>query len=785
MTARGAAEACVRLVVGYRVTSLLLLGLAMVLAWTSYGRAVGWDLDAAPVDNGIEIWFLEEDEALKAYQRFQRTFGNDEAVLIAVRDEALWTPAGLTRLGRLSGALGRVPRVRGVTSLSTVLHAGSDAQGALVVERMYRPPVTTPEQAAAVRARVDVDPLYRRELLSEDALTTLVSVQLEAFDDVDRERGPILAALRRTVDEVLAAEGAPDLPRAWGGVGVIHEALNTIVMRDSGVLFGASGVVIVLCLAVALRRASAVALAVLTVYTATTLLVGLYLGLGYRLNMVTMVLPTLVMVIGLTDSIYFITSWYQERDELLAQGLTRREAIVRCVGFCFLPGLFNSVTAAVGFLAFASARMDVIRVMGVFAGAGILLAFVTSVIVCSIGLDLLDPHPRARAAGAGGGPGPAERALAWLSGFVARRRRAVLVASGLLSLVALGGILRLQVDTYTIRYFHDDHPVRQDDAWIEAHYGPYLPLETVVVAGDPHGVSDPAVLRGMEDLQARVEADPQGRVRSAVSLVGVVSRLNEVLDGERRIPDTAEAVEQELLFWDPDRPDDPLRLVDTAHRQARITFRTKNASARSGGELIRDVEAQAAAALPPGAKLVPSGYVPLYVLMIDYLVEGQVWSIATTFLVIVVVIGVMFRSLRYALLAMPANVIPVAGTLGFMGYAGIDLDASTVLIASISLGIAVDDTIHFLFKFRALAEESGDDARAVDETLRTTGVAIAATSLVLALGFAVICLAEVKSVALFGLLTAVTMVSALIGELFVTPAVILTFARRARGRAGA
>ncbi len=784
MTARSAAEACVRLIAGHRAASLLLLALAMVLAWTSYGRAVGWDLDAAPVDNGIEIWFLEDDPALVAYREFQRTFGNDEAVLIALRDEALWTSAGLTRLGRLSEALGRVPRVRGVTSLSTVLHAGSDAEGALVVDRMFRAPVLTADDAAAVRAKVDADPLYRRELLSPDGLTTLVSVQLEGFEDVDRERGPILAALRRTVDEVLAREGAPDLPRAWGGVGVIHEALNTIVMRDSGVLFGASGAVIVLCLAVALRRASAVVMAVLTVYTATTLLVGLYLGLGYRLNMVTMVLPTLVMVIGLTDSIYFITSWYQERDELLAQGLTRREAVVRCVGFCFLPGLFNSVTAAVGFLAFASARMEVIRVMGVFAGVGILLAFVTSVVVCTIGLDVLDPHPRARAgAGAGAGPGPADRALGWISSFVARRRRAVLVAGGLLAIVALGGILRLQVDTYTIRYFHEDHPVRQDDAWIEAHYGPYLPLETVVVAGDPHGVGDPAVLRGMQDLQARVEADPEGRVRSAVSLVGVVSRLNEVLDGEHRLPDSVEAVEQELLLWDPDRPDDPLRLVDGAHRQARITFRTKNASARAGGALIDDVEAQAKASLPPGATLVPAGYVPLYVLMIDYLVEGQVWSLGTTFLVIVVVIGGMFRSLRYALLALPANVIPVAGTLGFMGYAGIDLDASTVLIASISLGIAVDDTIHFLFKFRALAEESGDDARAVDETLRTTGVAIAATSLVLALGFAVICLAEVKSVALFGLLTAVTMVSALIGELFVTPAVILTFARGAKSYA--
>lgn len=763
---RNLAERCVRTIANHRAASLLLLGLALVASWTSYGRAVGWDLDQTPVDNGIEIWFLEDDPALVAHRRFQEAFGNDEAVLLALRLDDLWTPEGLTLVGRLTDALARAPRVRGVTSLASVLHAGSTPDDALLVERLFRPPVRTPEEVAAIRARVEAQPLYRRELLSDDGLTTLLSVQLEAFDQVDRERGAILRALRATTDEVLAAAGRADQRQAWGGIGVTHEALNQIVMRDSSLLFAASGLVILLCLWLALRRLSAVVMAALTVYAATSLLLGLYLGLGLRLNMVTMVLPTLVLVIGLTDSIYFITSWFQERDGLLAQGLDRREAVVRCLGFCFLPGLFNSVTSAVGFMAFGLARMEVIRDMGVFAGVGILLAFVTSVVVCTIGIDLLDPRPPA-------GPDLLPRALAAVTALVARRRRAILALAAALFLVSLAGVLRLQVDTYTIRYFREDHPVRQDDAWIEANYGPYLPVEAVVVADGPHGVTTPEVLRGLEALQARVEADP--RVRSAVSLTGVVRRLHEVLAGQAAIPDTVEAVQQELLLWDPARDDDPMRLVDLEQRQARVTFRARNSSATAGGALLDDIAAHARDTLPPGAHLVPAGYVPLYVRMIDHLVHGQVVSVSITFAVVLVVIGALFRSARYALLALPPNLLPIVGTLGFMGHAGIDLDASTVLIASISLGIAVDDTIHFLFKFRARAAATGDAARAVDETLRTTGVAITTTSLVLALGFAVICLAEVKSVAVFGLLTAVTMVSALVGELFVTPAVILTF----------
>lgn len=120
-----------------------------------------------------------------------------------------------------------------------------------------------------------------------------------------------------------------------------------------------------------------------------------------------------------------------------------------------------------------------------------------------------------------------------------------------------------------------------------------------------------------------------------------------------------------------------------------------------------DVKAHAAATLPAGARLMPSGYVPLYVRLIDCLVAGQRVSLATTFLVIVVIVGLLLRSLRDALLALPANVLRVAVTLGFTGYAGIDLDASTVLIASSSLGVAVDDPLHSLFELPARAEAAG------------------------------------------------------------------------------
>lgn len=780
--------------------ALALLGLSYAAAL----RAAGLPGPLRPpIDNGIEIWFLEGSEELVAYERFKATFGNDEAILIAVRgDETVFTPGTLALVADVTSRARGVPLVRGVTSLSTVVCFGAAEDDAIEVTRPFRAPLPAdPAEARAVadlaRARVMGDPLYRGALVSEDERTTLITVQLEAVAprEMDLRRAEVLDGVRAATDAAFVAAGRPAGSWAWGGMGVINEELNRLSLDDLLRFGGLSTLAVLVCLWFALRRVGAVLLAWSAVYLAQTWTLGAYFGAGLQLNLVTMILPTLVMVIGLTDSIYFITSWQQERGALMAAGLTRRQAVARCLSFCALPGLFNSVTSSVGFLAFLSADMDALRHLGLFAGLGIALAYVSSVLVCTLGLDHFDLGTSAAAQsaatnGAAGAPDPhappvddgaLARLLVGLSAFVARRHGAIVVGAALLMGVGAAGILRLEVDTFTIGYLREDNPVRRDNDAMEAEFGPYLPLEVVIETGRPDGVKDPRVLQAIDALERETDAREE-KVGGSTSITGVVKRLNEVFQGDPAayaVPDDAALIDQELLLYDPQREDDPLQLVDFPRwERARVTFRTDNDSARAAATLLERVKADAARLLPEGAHLVPSGYIPLYVRLIDYLVWGQITSICTSFAVIFVVLLLLFRSLRHALISLPANVLPVALTLGFMGWAGIHLDVATVLIASVALGLAVDDTIHFVFKFRAREQETGDTARAVDETLRTTGAAIMATSITLALGFSVLALAQVKSVAVFGVLMAVTMLSALIGELLITPAVILTFGRR-------
>lgn len=786
--ARALAEGAVRGVIARRGITLAATLLALGAAYAAIGAAVGAP-PRVPVDNGVGIWFLDADPAMRDYRAFQATFGNDEAVLVGLKfDEpgGVFSAAGLTTVAELASRCAAVPDVRGVTSLATVLHTGTGPEGEIVVDRLYRAPLPAEASAviALVESRVVSNPLYRDSLVSPPGpdgarRTTLLTIQLRPGpEEMDLKRAAILAQLRTALETGCEAVGRPRDAFWWGGMGVTNERLNYLSTVDALKLFAVSTLVLIGMLWLALRRIGAVLLATTTVYIAQTCMLGAYFASGLKLNLVTMILPTLVMVIGLTDAIFFITTWDQERDQLDREGLTKTEALARCLGFCLLPGLFNSVTSAVGFLAFLGADMRVLRHLGLFSGLGILLAFVASVVVCTLGLWRFELRPRA-ATGGGKPDNPIERLIAAITRFVLRRRRAVLAAGALLALAGVGGVLRIEVDTLTIGYFKEKDPVRVDNDAIEAHFGPYLPLEVVVDSGAIDGIKEPAVLRGMDALAARVD-EREAKVGSAVSIAGVVKRINQVWHDEApegyRVPDTREAVEQELVVYDPQREDDPLELIDfPGWQKGRVTFRTRNGSASEAKRLLGGIEADAKELVPAPAKVAPAGYLPLYITLIDYLVWGQVWSLSTTFLVVFAILVALFRSVRYALVSLPANLLPVLLTMGFMGYAGIHLDVATVLIASIALGLAVDDTIHFVFKFRELHLATGDVEQATVETLRSTGVAIATSSSTMAVGFLVLAFAGIKSIAVFGVLMAVTMLAAFVTEVFITPAVVLEF----------
>ncbi len=739
---------------------LALLAPLLVLAGLSASR-VG-------MDNAVTVWFVEDDPALQTYHTFLETFGNDEVVVLAVRDpDGVIRPEGIARVAAISEAAAAVDGVVQVLSITTVTHVRVQEGWTPDPEIDEAPPMVIgpvvdrvprdEAESAALRARIGEDPVVRGVLVSDDLTTALVLARMADFEGSDARRDEILGALEVAVTEAAGAR----VPSA--GIGVIFSALNQASSRDAVVIGAASYGVILVLLLLLLGRAGPVLLTLGVVGVAATLAMGLYGAAGRDLNMVTMALPTLVLIIGVADCVHML-----ERAALQPAGdqASRARAAVAAV---FWPCLYTSLTTAAGFLALGTARMQVVRDLGWFSAAGVLIAFAVAVVGVLIGVGLgIEPKPRS-----------GTRIKRWMlraGDWSMVNRRQVLGIAAIVLLGGAWGISRLQVDTYSIDYFYPSHPVRQDSEAIEAHFGPYTPLELQVVA--PDGLRRVEVLGAIAAWQDAMERDPE--VGWSRSVVGVVRRLNQVLTdgspGAFVVPPDDLALEQALFLYESDPDADIAELVDPDWTRARVTVGLKMMSAREIGRAIDRLVALSD--LPPGVTITPSGYLPLYVTMMDYVVRSQVTSFAFAFIVIFALLALLFRSARMALLAVPANLLPLFVTLGVMGFAGIRLDVATVTIAAIVLGLVVDDTTHFLYRFRELLRESGDPEEAVRGTLATTGVAMAVTTLVLVLGFGVLGLATVKSVAYFGLLSATAMASALLADVVLLPALLVTIRPR-------
>ncbi|MCP4921419.1 MAG: MMPL family transporter [Proteobacteria bacterium] len=721
--------------------------LALVAALILTGLA-GWQASSVGVDNAVEIWFLEDDPALVAYHDFQETYGNDEVVAIAVHDPAgILTVDGYARMReveRIASQVDGIGEVRSLASSNRILANGFTME----IRDLVPPDLADIGDEAALRDHILSDPLLVSRLVSEDGTTALVLARMESMDDVDARRDGILIEL----EEQLA-----DVPHHSAGIGVVYTALNQMATVDSAVFIGASYAVIILLLLVLYRRILPVVVTMGTVGIAATWLMGAFGGFGRDINMVTMVLPTLVVIIGISDCVHILSHAAQQSEG------TRRERVVRAVGFMFWPCLFNTLTTAVGFLALCTAPMAVIRDMGMFAAIGLVAAFVAAIVACTLALSTAKSEPASL------DRGWIQRGVDALADIGIRKSPQVLVVTALLGLLCAVGISRLEVDTYSIDFLLDDHPVRQDSQFIEDNFGFYMPLEVVVkTSGEP---LDPQLLQAVDSWTAKAVNDPD--IGWSASVVDVVKHLNQaILDGgpdDFRVPGSIEAVEQALLLYDGEggRDLDEFKQSDSL----RVTFGMRMMSAQGMSATLDRV--LATADMPDGVELVPSGYLPLYAKMMDYIVVSQLTSFGLAFVIVFGLLALLFRSIRVAALAVPANLLPVLFVLGLMGVLGIRLDVATVTIAAIVLGLVVDDTVQFLYRFRAEFDVDQDHEAAVRRSVGSVGRSLAVTTVVLALGFSVLGLANVKSVIYFGLLISAAMVFALLMDLLVLPAVIM------------
>ena len=729
-----------------------------------------------------EEMFSGDDAARARAADFRRNFGNtDNVLLILIEAPDATAPPVLTYLRDLSADVAALPWAADVQSPATVplprrsgpprdatqpIEPGALAADLATGHLKLAPivgsgPVTEPQAQALRRALADA-PLIEGTLVSRDRTVAMVAAMIRTDRQKVEQLEPAVADL-----EALLAEHPPPpgVEAHLSGLPYIRVDVIRSLEADQKILFPAAFVVILLLLFVSFRWLPAVVVPIIVVGVSADLLMGAMGVAGESLNIINNIVPILVIIIGISDSIHFVNRY----GEALVEERDRPSAARAALGGMVVALFLTSFTTAVGFGSLAVSKLPALVRFGATAAGGVLIAYVVTIAVLPGALSLM-PLPRRPLADHQ--RGNVERMVGPLTDAVLRHRWPVLLVSAAVAVVCSMAASGVRADTAVHHQYDSRSRAYRGLQLLETKLDGVRPVE-VALRAKPGRMTEPDVL----DAMGRVTRWARGHeeVLSATSYAGLLHAVWFAVTGDERaqtlpIANADRARTLAALF---DRsPRGMGRFVTGDHARSRISLQLADVGGRATLAFVAELRQRLARELPADVHwdLAGEGYTSsagLTVLTRDLL--------SSMLMAVVVIFGFMtliLRSPRLGLISVPPNLLPLVATIAYLRVRDIPLSPATAIIFTISLGLAVDGTIHVLARFREeIASGAARDA-ALRQAARATGKAVVVSYLSLIIGFTVFLLSSFVPVREFGELVAVTISGCLVSTLVVLPALL-------------
>lgn len=728
--------------------------------------------DLTSIDNDLTAWVSKDDPVYRVYDRFRAEFGGTRNLIVAIEGDRIFTADGLRFLDEVTQDIERVDLVARVQSLATAnivrpLPATADDDGGIEVTPLLEGRLDSDAAAGQVRADALDDPLLRGDLISEDGTVAAIVVTFDE-DRIDAERADVIARIKAIVQARLPA----DLQAHYNGSLEISETYNRVTVANTQNLTPPILLITLIALYVMFRSIRKTLLIAVAIGVSVLWTLGLYAALGFSFNVLTSMLTPLVVVLAIADDVHIV----QHFDHELRVSGSKEHAFRSSITHLFAPLLGASGTTALGMLSLATSDVVAVKTFGIGAAVGIMVDFVLSLAFVPALLTFVRPDPAIP-------PqetwfiGPLRR----VGAFAYKRPVPVLLVMALVAVVTGIGITRLRVDTNHINFFTGNHPLTRSASVIDRQIGGIYSFN-VLLEGEPESLRTPDALTRIDRLSRSLESLPH--VRKVVSVADYVKRVHQQLNGGDRaahvVPASAEAIAQELFVFglsDEGRVELE-RMVASDYSRAQISVKLASMSSDLLFDQINEADRLAREAFA-GSGITPTvtGAGRIFATLDHYLVTSQISSFGTAFVTVFAVIFVVFRSARFGVLGIVANTFPVMVVFGLMGWMDISLNVATIMVASVTLGIVDDDTIHFIGRYRREIAGGMSTFDAVQTAAMHEGRAALTTTIINALGYAVLMVSEYRPTAWFGSLLALSMVVAFLAEVLLVPAIIGLFPR--------
>ena len=715
------------------------------------------------IDPSANRLFAENQSAREFYDRTRRIFGSDETLIITLTAADVFTPDSFEIIGRMTRRIEEINAVHHVVSLANAVDIRSVEDGLDIA-----PFTAALEDGSAdlteIRNRVLGSQVYAGNLVSHDAEATAMVVYFNDISDREYLRGGVHERIMAIVEEERGDSEIFMTGSPYFKVAMVELLIDDLLWTPPVITL-----ILALVLAISFRTLLGVVVPLLTVGIGVILTLGTITALGYSLSMISVLVPPLLMILGLSYSVHVTSEYHQLR----RQPDSHRSAINETLRHMTLPVLLTGLTTIAGFVALMANPIMAVKEFGIFSAIGVVYISVLSVTFTPALLKVLDRRPAQwtttrPAAGQAG----FDRFVDRIALFDLKYRNMIFTVAVITSMFALAGMTRIQVSTESITNFDRDSDVRKGFDIVNEKLGGANHFYIVVGSDHSDTFKDPANLRILEELQEWLEQQPEvgGTLSVADYLMLINQAFNENDPAFYRIPDSKRLITQ-LLFLSSNEDLD--RIVDSRYKTTNIVVRSRVINSEKMTALLGRIE-QRLGEFPEHLTPVVTGNPVLISETLTDIIVGQARSIGLALVFVYGILTIMFMSHRIGFVALLPNLVPVAVYFGSLGFFGISLNPSTSLIAPMVLGIAIDDTIHYFSRFNREVHRYADDRKATLLAMKAVGRPVTFTSVGLCLGFLVLMSSELRMQVHVGIMASYALAIAWLCDFFLTPALCAT-----------
>ncbi len=740
----------------------ILLGVGVLTLLFGF-MALRVDLDRNP-----EEMLFQGDPDYPLLRKFLETFGYDEIVVAAYAADDVLKQEHLQTLKTITDELLALQGVDRVLSLVNAVDVVTAGDGSLELQPLLQGNPATPADREALRRKIEENPHYQGLLLSPDSGSTLMDITLKSGLDMEQRK-----LLLQDIERIFSEHGAGKR-FLLSGAPFGRQEMFRCLQRDMTFLFPLSLLLLVAAMYGFFRNLLWAVLPLAITSICVLWAVGGMSMLNYPFNLLSVIVPTVLLIIGTSDCIHILSRY----GDCLQRGGSPDTSALDTLYAMALPCLLTTITTMAGFLSLLLSPLGSIRQFGVANAVGIGFAYILSMLLLPLGLRMFKagdaPRPGSES------PERLDTLLNRIFRLVMGKRVPLLLVSSCMILLGAYGTTRLRVETDLPKFFAGDSRGVVDAEKIEETFGGFLPVHVILNSHRPDGLKDPGLLREIDRLCTFLrEQDGVDKVLSITDLLKLANRrLHENDAAFHRIPETRSEIAQLLLMLElTDAGDLLARFCDAPYTVASVGVRSRHHDFYS----IQALQDTVSGYLEPRLGRFPevthhvTGTSVLCANTLLPLLGGLKESLFLALCVIFLLMVILFRSVPLGIVSMIPNILPIVLTLGTMGLGNLSLNIVNAPVAAVALGLAVDDTIHFLTGFRKEFARDRNYAGAIEKTLVRTGRPILITSLVLAAGFGTLLFSDFHPTRSFGVLISLTVLYAVFADLVLLPVLLLVF----------